>query len=72
MARWAKEPAAKLDDLSWIPRTHMIKGKSDLTSQCHSLTSSRHCGKNTHAWEKRWEGVRGRETGEGLKDYLAL
>lgn len=42
MARLAKELAAKLDDLSWIPRTHMIKGKSDLTSQCCTLTSSRH------------------------------
>lgn len=63
-----KRAATKLDDLSLIPRTHRIKGKSALTLQCRSLTSSRHCSKNTHAREKRWEGVRGRETGGGLKD----
>jgi hypothetical protein len=30
MARWVKEPVAKADDLSLIPRTHMVEGENQL------------------------------------------
>lgn len=40
MARSVKELATELDNLTLIPRAHMVKGKSDLTSQCCSLTSA--------------------------------